>query len=702
MTISDLLVHLLPYLIAVAIPAFAIYLIYSLDFYGTSKFTTVLVCALWGAVGAAAIGWLVNNEIEHLFTYELVVGLAAPIVEETAKALILWYFIRQPGFKYFVDGAIYGFAIGIGFSVSETVLVYLPANPQDGLALAVSRVLSSSLMHATTTALVGLLLGRARRSKTPGLHKWGWVIAGIVPAMMFHSGFNLLNLWLKDKDQPFLLLLLAIAIGVIGSAAIAFLINLYLEAERKDFKETLGMDVGITGQERQAVQRLGKMDEILQKLGGYFGEDKIEKISRLLVIQANIGILQNNLRSASSDRLRKAWQEEVANFRAEIDAIRNELGAFVMSYLRGVFPADDAEMVDAFSHAVEESDPTQIHAFDIFMLTSQRAGTVAVDELTRRAEILQRVEILKEVDLADLENLSRAITTQTFSDGTVIFKEGDDGDTMYIIEQGGINIYSKNSATPENLLRSSGVGEVVGELALLDGDHRSAQAVAVGNCKTIILRREQFMMFLRSRPRVILAILQFLTRRVRYTTEIIETSVTWATNITHGNYKEAQAIKGPPSPVGRGNYESVVQTAGPLTAHVGASVTAETPKVLQGVFSKVSSVLESREQAIRAKVLETDAVPDITELSEVPHKVMSLLLNHPIAEGYTIEALQDKLRDISDVRPMLADLEKEGWLIVSGEATHRRYRANLHRKKAKGFDPFRAMAAKVEKKPGQN
>jgi CRP-like cAMP-binding protein len=92
------------------------------------------------------------------------------------------------------------------------------------------------------------------------------------------------------------------------------------------------------------------------------------------------------------------------------------------------------------------------------------------------------------------------------------------GDAMYMISRGYIDIFTIGSDGKERLLRTYHSGDVVGELALLDGQPRSARARANGPLKVMILQQKHFSMFVQSRPKVILGVLQFLADRVRYTT----------------------------------------------------------------------------------------------------------------------------------------------------------------------------------------
>jgi CRP-like cAMP-binding protein len=544
-------------------------------------------------------------------------------------------------------------------------------------------------MHATASALVGIALGRLRRASSA--EKLGGPIIGIGLAVVIHVTYNNVVARLNGP----LLLLVAIGLGFVGFVLIFFLISQGLAEEKKHFAQTLGLNVGVSASERRAVQQLGgdAIEQILKELAEFFGEDKIAKIRRLLVIQANIGILQNNLSSQVSDRLRKAWQEEIKTLRAENNQLRHSLGLYVMSFLRGVFPENDEDWSDSISQQIRTSDPTQIHSFDIFMRVSEAAKTVTAEELERTAGILQRAEIFKDLSPADLENLSRAVTTHTFQAGEALFNEGDEGDTLYMIRQGQINLFRRDQSGEERLLGTCGVGDVVGELALLDGYPRSAQARAADHVVALRLRREHFMMFIQSRPQVMIAVLRFLADRVRNTTHALEATTAWATSVAQGNYREARDL---------GVLANAAEIAAPdLSAKPSEVINQPEPQSLSstgtmrlgGAFSKIAVALEQREKILVSESESTGHhLLEIDDMPETHKRVINLLLHDPIAasRGLAQDVLRSKLDDMEGLPIILEELDKNGWLIIVGEPPDTRYKVNLHRRRGRTLDSQRA------------
>jgi len=585
--------ELIAYGIALLVPAVALYLMSLLDLYGTGKYETFFICMGWGATIAFGLSYTVNNVFIENIGYENVTRFTAPIIEEIFKSIILWYFVTRPRFRYLVDGAVYGFAAGTGFAVMENF--FFIQGSDDALGVAISRVLTASLMHATASGMVGIGMGRLRRSNLRGLPKYGWALFGMLAAMLLHMGYN--NAVQIEGLGAQYLLLIGIMIGIGGSVIIGVIINQGLAEEKENFRQTLGLQVGITSAETSAVQQLGSaaMENILKDLAAFFGETKAEKIRQLLVLQANIGILQRNLSAPASERMKASWQAEVDELRQKVDQLRNEIGVYVMSFLRGIFPTSDTDMWRAISTSAAEYDPGHVHKFDVFMLASRSIGTEDVARMERLGRTLQAIDIFQHVDLADLENLSRAVVERHFDDGALIFRQGDEGDAMYLIESGGVDIFITDDANNEKFIRTFPHGAVVGEMALLDGQPRSATGRAHGPTRLLVLRRQHFNMFVNSRPHVMLAVLRYLAEKVRYTTKVVEDAIENAAAIARGDYEqvkswvpERKTLDTAQIPV----HQLMLQTDGALEAE---QVVESAPQVLGGLFAALATALEERE-----------------------------------------------------------------------------------------------------------
>ncbi len=334
--------------IATAIPLVVLYIIYTLDLYKTGAFRNVLMCFAWG--GAAFAGaYFTNRTIftQGLASRDTIIEFIAPVVEEILKGLILFYLVRRPSFTYFVDGAIYGFAAGMGFAVFENY-EYILESADSGLGLAISRVLSTNLVHASASALVGVALGLSRFRRAWG--KVGLILGGLAAAMLLHIAFN--NVVTRVESS--LLLVFSAVIGIGAAGFIAFLIFRGLAEEKAWIEEKLGDADRVTRQEAAYVNRLADVTELLKPLEQFFGEEKMPQVERFLVIQARLGILRKTLDKLNDDKMRGAVEKQMADLRVEMDALRKGLGAYNMLHLRGILPSEASPLWSRMGDLITE------------------------------------------------------------------------------------------------------------------------------------------------------------------------------------------------------------------------------------------------------------------------------------------------------------------------------------------------------------
>lgn len=339
--------------IATFIPIVILYLIYTRDLYGTGAFRYIVLCFLWGwvafAIAALVNSWLIGDEIVDRL---VVLRFIAPFEEEILKGLILIYLIRRPQFTYFVDGAIYGFAAGIGFAVIEN-FDYILGTTSGALDVAIGRVISTNLIHATGSSVVGIAFGLARFSRGSG--RILRVLAGMILAIAIHTGFN--NLVTRVTSG--LLLVYAAVVGVTGVGAIWASIRRGLAEEKAWIEETLGMSDRVTASEAAVVHRISDIDEILKPLAMRFGEDKASQIEKFLFMQARLGILRKTLEKLQDESLLEATRIEMAQIQQDMDAARRAVGTITMMYLRSIFPEDDSPLWSSLEGVIQKHIATQ-------------------------------------------------------------------------------------------------------------------------------------------------------------------------------------------------------------------------------------------------------------------------------------------------------------------------------------------------------
>lgn len=329
---------ILAIVIATLIPLIFLYIIYTLDLYKVGAFRYVLLCFVSGGA-AFGLASIINRAVydQRLASRDEIIWFVAPVVEELLKALVLIYLVRRPNFTYFVDGAIYGFAAGIGFAIFENYQ-YILATPDAGFGLALGRVLSTNLIHASASALVGVALGLARFRRSFG--RLAYLLLGLAAAVALHSAFN--NFITRVESGA--LILYAAVLGFGGAALIAFTIKRGLAEEKTWIEETLGVADRVTAGEAAVVHRLADIDEVLAPLAARFGDEKAEHIEHFLVQQARLGILRKTLEKLNDDKMRSAVEKQMADLRLHMDDSRRAVGSYCMLYLRNIFPQETSPL----------------------------------------------------------------------------------------------------------------------------------------------------------------------------------------------------------------------------------------------------------------------------------------------------------------------------------------------------------------------
>lgn len=106
--------------------------------------------------------------------------------------------------------------------------------------------------------------------------------------------------------------------------------------------------------------------------------------------------------------------------------------------------------------------------------------------------------------------------------GETIFQRGDDGDYMIVVTDGRIKLSLLTASGRELTLRHADAGDIVGELSLLDGAPRSADATAVTPCEGMMLMRGDFDRLRTQYPQTASSLIRYLAQRLRGTTDQLE------------------------------------------------------------------------------------------------------------------------------------------------------------------------------------
>jgi uncharacterized membrane protein len=140
-------------------------------------------------------------------------------------------------------------------------------------------------------------------------------------------------------------------------------------------------------------------------------------------------------------------------------------------------------------------------------------------------EALRSVPLFASLSDEAATELRELLLEKDVPTNTRLFNKGETGDAMYLIETGRVRISIKDEDNKEITLTEIAQGDFFGEMSLIDGRQRSADATVVEDARLSILPRQDFLAFVRTNPDVALGMLAALSDRLRRTDELIRSRV---------------------------------------------------------------------------------------------------------------------------------------------------------------------------------
>src|ERR1019366_2527579 len=150
---------------------------------------------------------------------------------------------------------------------------------------------------------------------------------------------------------------------------------------------------------------------------------------------------------------------------------------------------------------------------------------IAMSKATEFAVMLKKNPMFADLGTDELQRISGLCHTRHLRAGEMLFRKGDPGDSLFGLRRGQIRIETGASGGSRLTLNFMGPGDLFGEVAVLDGQSRTADATVGEPSELFVLRREDFLSFLEREPRVAIKIIQLLCQRIRWQSERMEESV---------------------------------------------------------------------------------------------------------------------------------------------------------------------------------
>lgn len=151
-----------------------------------------------------------------------------------------------------------------------------------------------------------------------------------------------------------------------------------------------------------------------------------------------------------------------------------------------------------------------------------QSGTASLDRI---AAMLENAQMFKDLEWAQIEALAGYVQIYRAAPGAVLFREGDKGDFMCVVLEGKLEVHKEDNRRVDKTVTTIFPGRSLGEMTIVDGEPRSATAVAVAPSVLAVLTQENFMLIMRDKPalsaKLLLKIAQLISQRLRLTSGIL-------------------------------------------------------------------------------------------------------------------------------------------------------------------------------------
>lgn len=140
-------------------------------------------------------------------------------------------------------------------------------------------------------------------------------------------------------------------------------------------------------------------------------------------------------------------------------------------------------------------------------------------------DLLAGIKMFELLNEDDRVALAKVIDELAVPTGHTLFQAGDPGDALYIVDEGEIELFIKDTAGQKIVLTVAGQGDMFGELAMLDSGPRTATALALTDSDVLVLDRDDLVLLFQRRPDAALHMLAALSGLTRKADELLRTRV---------------------------------------------------------------------------------------------------------------------------------------------------------------------------------
>jgi uncharacterized membrane protein len=138
---------------------------------------------------------------------------------------------------------------------------------------------------------------------------------------------------------------------------------------------------------------------------------------------------------------------------------------------------------------------------------------------------LANIKMFELLNEDDRVALSKVVDELDVPEGHTLFQAGDPGDSLFIVREGNIELFIKDTTGQKITLTTAEAGDMIGELAMLDTGPRTATALALSDSQVLVLDRDDLVMLFQRKPEAALHMLAALSGLTRKADELLRTRV---------------------------------------------------------------------------------------------------------------------------------------------------------------------------------
>jgi RsiW-degrading membrane proteinase PrsW (M82 family) len=500
---------LLSLTLSLAIPLLIVYILWLFDLYALNRMRMVILALIWGGI-AFGISLFLQSVLVRAgwINYIQLVQWIAPAIEEILKGLFILLLVWHARVHSVSEGLTYGFASGIGFGITENIF-YVVTNPTQPLTVATARIVSSTLMHAVASGLLGAAVSRTsvqidmrRRQFTQGL----------LTAVGLHLIYNHLALAISGLY----LILVGMTIGIGGLWIIWQHIHVDLREQARQIRQYFQSHLP-TGE----VDALLNPDMVIEKLksqSGIFSSSTIHILEEYVRLMARRAMLERYQLPTEAGHHSARFQLQLDQIDQSLQKLHQEMGIYARLWLRSVLPSSESELWMALG--TETKLDTTTH--DLLQRLSINEAIISHEELRGRIALLQNCTLFSKLAWPDLRDLGLLMEHNRFEVGDLILTASLQYDNLYLVKSG-VTVATIATQHQGNIVVSTyTAGDCFNEHGLITGITGSEQVEAVSKGELYRLRRDDFVSLVYGRPHIGINMIQGLVGQVQQRTALIQ------------------------------------------------------------------------------------------------------------------------------------------------------------------------------------